>query len=186
MYEERYSSLEMLKPAMMLLAGVAPHADETIKVLRKAHGDEVIDRLLVNGITENELKVVYNQRGNLAKTLEVIKRGDGKVFWLEKGKLGTAKGTVLGTVKDIGGSGWIHLKNNHVVYKDVNNFADVFGEVYRDGSRIKELIMDGAKYGQKVNNDGVYHYVEPNSGKILLLVIGNNGYIVTAYPLKVK
>ncbi|EHQ35462.1 hypothetical protein [Methanoplanus limicola] len=49
----------MLKPAMVLLAGIAPQLDtaaEAISAIRKAHGDEVISRLLVNSITEDELK----------------------------------------------------------------------------------------------------------------------------------
>ncbi|MDI3506486.1 MAG: hypothetical protein PWQ69_466 [Methanomicrobiaceae archaeon] len=42
--------------------------------------------------------------------------------------------------------------------------------------------MEGAKYGQKVSDTGTYHYVEPNYGKTLQLIIGSNGYLVTAYP----
>jgi len=178
---------------MVLMVGVAPQVDnaaEAINAIRKAHGDEAIERLLKNGITEDELKVVFHQRGNLARTLEVTKRSDGKVVWLEEGKLGCAEGKVLGTVRDIGGSGWMHIQNNHIVNKNANNelvndFAKVFGKTYRDESKITELIMEGAKCGQKVldpHKKGLYEYVEPSSGKTLHLVIGSNGYVVTAFP----
>ena len=91
----------------------------------------------------------------------------------------------LGSVYDTGGSGWIHIKNNHILYQGHNQFAEFFGDAYKDENKVKELIENGAKYGQKIGSNGEYRYVESNSGKTLQLIIGDNGYIVTARPLKV-
>jgi len=80
---------ELLKPAMVLLVGVAPHMDEAREILnrlRQTHGD-VIDRLLRNEITEDELTVVASKNGNLLRTLVVIERADGKVIWPEGGRV---------------------------------------------------------------------------------------------------
>ncbi|WP_214084342.1 PEGA domain-containing protein [Methanoculleus sp.] len=176
---------ELLKPAMVLLVGVAPHVDEAaeaINAIRKAHGDDVIDRLLINGITENELKVVVRSNGNLLRTLAVVKRGDGTVIWLEEGKLGTAAGKVLGAGRDVGGTGWIHIQNNHVYLNGVNDFKKAFGTAYDDESLIKELILDCAKTGTLDPRNPVAYWKKVDEGHLLLVVIGDNGYLRTAYP----
>ncbi len=139
-------------------------------------------RLVGGEIEAGDLAKVIDQNGNLERTLSVIKRGDGKVFWLEEG-LTEAEAIAL----NVRPSGWKHIREDHFPDLIANNqFADAFGPVYRDENKIRELVLDGAKYGQKVSSAGAYHYVEPNSGKILLLVIGSNGYLVTAYPFRVK
>jgi hypothetical protein len=174
----------MLKPAMVLLGGVAPQMDtaaEAISAIRKAHGDEVINRLLVNGITEDELKVVVRSNGDLLKTLAVTKRSDGKVIWLEEGKLGSAD-DATSWIYDKGGSGWAHIVNNHIENPSGNQFLS-FGSQYTDKSKIRELIVTGVKNGIEVKN-GIIQYLEPNSNKVLQIVIGSNGYIVTASKLK--
>ncbi|MCK9330738.1 MAG: hypothetical protein M0Q94_12765 [Candidatus Cloacimonetes bacterium] len=170
---------------MVLLVGVAPYVDDAAEWannFRKIHGDDAVDKFLVNGITESDLHVIAKNRGNLLKTLEVTKRADGKVVWLEEG-LTEAEAMARG----VRPSGWKHIREDHFPDLEANNqFAEAFDEVYRDENRIRELILDEVKYGQKVSDAGVYHYIEPNSGKILLLVIGSNGYLVTAYPFRVK
>ncbi|MDK2891184.1 MAG: hypothetical protein PWR21_1816, partial [Methanoculleus sp.] len=142
-----------------------------------------------DGVTADDvLDLVGDETKKLTPTemLRVTKRGDGTAVWLEEGTLDSAGGEVLGTVYDNGGSGWVHIQNNHIYYHGTNQFRDVFGPVYEDQDAIKNLILDGAKNGQKINDNGVYHYVEPNSGEILLLIIGSNGYIVTAHPLRMN
>ena len=143
-----------------------------------------------DGVTADDvLDLVGDETKKLTPTemLRVTKRGDGTAVWLEEGKLGTAKGEILGAVYDTeGGSGWIHILNNHIYYHGTNQFRDVFGPAYEDQDAIKNLILDGAKNGQRVNGNGVYHYMEPNSGEILLLIIGDNGYIITAHPLRMN
>jgi len=180
---------ELLKPAMVLLVGVAPHVDEAaeaINVLRKTHGDDVIDRLLKDGITENELKVVERSKGNLLKTLSVVKRSDGKVIWLEEGRLKSAAGEVLGAKKDVGGTGWIHIQNNHVYLDNRNQFVEAFGSTYEDENLIKELILDCAKTGTVDPKSSIRYWKKINEEHYLLVVIGDNGYLRTAYPKSLK
>jgi hypothetical protein len=58
-----------------------------------------------------------------------------------------------------------------------------------DENKIKELIMKGAKDGQDIStplHKGLREYREPVTGNILHLVIGDNGYIVMAMPIKVN
>ncbi|MCK9342516.1 MAG: hypothetical protein M0P33_01245 [Massilibacteroides sp.] len=176
---------ELLKPAMVLLVGVAPHVDEAAEWannFRKIHGDEALNKFLIDGITVSDLNVIAKNRGNLLKTLEVAKRADGKVVWLEEG-LTKAEAMARG----VRPSGWKHIKEERdIIVQGVRNqFSDVFGAAYKDENKIKELIMKAAKDGQKVSNpkkNGLYEYTEPVSGKTLHLVIGSNGYIVTAFP----
>ena len=175
---------ELLKPAMVLLVGVAPHVDEAAEWasnFRKIHGDEAVNKFLKDGITESDLNVIAKNRGDLSKTLEVTKRADGKVVWLEEG-LTEAEAVALG----VRPSGWKHIKEKHILDPRGNQFVKFFGQEFGTDSAVKELIMEGAKYGQKVNEDGLFEYVEPNSGKILHLVIGDNGYIVSAFPFGAK
>jgi len=180
---------ELLKPAMVLLVGVAPYTDEGAEILnnlRKAHGDDVIDRLLRDGITENELKVVVNSRGNLLRTLAVAKRADGKVIWLEEGRLKSAAGKALGAEKDVGGTGWVHIQNNHVYLNGVNDFKKAFGAAYDDESLIKELILDCAKTGTMDPRSPIRYWKKINEDHFLLVVVGDNGYLRTAYPLSLS
>ncbi len=180
---------EMLKPAMVLLVGIAPHVDEAaeaINNIRKAHGDEMIDRLLINGITEDELKVVVRSRGNLLRTMAVAKRADGKVIWLEEGKLKSAAGKALGAERDVGGTGWIHIQNNHVYLNGINDFKKAFGAAYDDENLIKELILDCAKTGTLDPRSSIRYWKKIDEDHFLLVVIGDNGYLRTAYPLSLS
>ncbi|GAB7014881.1 hypothetical protein JCM10550A_02470 [Methanogenium cariaci] len=181
---------ELLKPAMVLMVGLAPQVDnaaEAIKAIRKAHGDEAIERLLKDGITEDELKVVFHQRGNLARTLEVTKRSDGKVIWLEEGKLGSADG-VSSWVYDKGGTGWIHIRNNHIFGQDKNGvvhnqFAEALKDTaYNDENLIKDLIMDCAKTGVRDPKNQILYWKKVTDEKAIMVVLGSNGYLRTAYP----
>ena len=175
---------ELIKPAMVLLVGVAPHVDEaaeTLNALRKAHGDDVINRLLRDGITENELKVVVSNRGNLLRTLTVVKRSDGKVIWLEEGKLGTAAGATS-WVDDKKGTGWVHIVNNHINHPTGNQFRKAFGAAYEDQGLIKELILDCAKTGLQDTMNPVAYWKKIDEEHFVQVVIGSNGYVRTAYP----
>ena len=175
---------ELLKPAMVLLVGVAPYTDEAaeaINAIRKAHGDDVIDRLLINGITEDELKVVVRSNGNLLRTMTVVKRADGKVIWLEEGKLGTAAGATSWVYDKEGGTGWVHIVNNHIDHPLGNQFLPL-GPQYADRNLIKELILDCAKTGLQDPRNPVAYWKKIDEEHFLLVVIGDNGYLRTAYP----
>jgi hypothetical protein len=178
---------ELLKPAMVLLVGVAPHVDEAAewaKNFRTLYGDNAVNKFLKDGITEADLHVIAKNRGNLLKTLEVTKRADGKVVWLEEG-LTDAEAMARG-VKP---SGWKHIKERRdiIVQGERNQFSDVFGAAYKDENKIKELIMKAAKDGEKVSNPlkkGLHRYTDPDTGFFLYVAIGDNGYIVSARPGK--
>ena len=93
---------------MVLLVGVAPYVDEAAEWannFRKIHGDEAVNKFLKDGITEADLNVIAKNRGDLLKTLEVTKRSDGKVVWLEEG-FTEAEAVALG----VRPSGWKHIK----------------------------------------------------------------------------
>ncbi len=179
---------EMLKPAMILLVGIAPHVDEAaeaINNIRKAHGDEMIDRLLINGITEDELKVVVRSRGNLLRTMAVAKRADGKVIWLEEGKLGTAAGATSWVYDKEGGTGWVHIVNNHIINPNSGNQFLPLGGQYANIELVKELILDCAKTGLPDPKDSVVYWKKIND-RYLKVVIGDNGYLRTAYAPRLK
>ncbi|MCK9330734.1 MAG: hypothetical protein M0Q94_12745 [Candidatus Cloacimonetes bacterium] len=116
---------------MVLLVGVAPHVDEGAEILnnlRKAHGDDAVNKFLKDGINENDLTVVVSKRGNLLRTLGVVKRTDGKVIWLEEGKLGTAAGATSWVYDKEGGTGWVHIVNNHIINPNSGNQFLPLGE----------------------------------------------------------
>ncbi|WP_209630502.1 hypothetical protein [Methanofollis sp. W23] len=163
---------ELLKPAMVLMVGVAPHVDEaaeTINALRKAHGDDVIDRLLRDGITENELKVVVNSNGNLLRTLAVVKRGDGTVVWLEEGN---------------NKWGWTHIKKKHITgeIRDGTLFPSSMTE-----TDVKNLIFETlrnpcvSEISMKNSNLLHYHDMVPPNGKYIRVVTNPEGMIISAY-----
>jgi hypothetical protein len=169
---------------ILLSKEIVPHIPDTLKiqvwdVLFGGAGS----RLVRGEIGAGDVAKVIEQGGDLERTLSVIKRADGKVFWLEEGKLGTAEGEILGTVYDSKGSGWIHIQNNHIYYKGINQFEGAFGYEYANQDRIKELIQDCAKTGlQDPMDPGAYW--EKVNNRLLKVVVGSNGYVVTAYPPK--
>jgi len=138
-------------------------------------------QFIKEGVVVDDL-IYVAKKGSLEKTLQVVKWSDGLVVWLEEGRL--VSGKVDPWVKDVGGSGWEHIRHNHCIDTKPggSDYEGKFGPEYADENKVRELISNGAKYGQKVDTD-IYHYVEPQSGKTLELIIGNNGYIVTAYPV---
>ena len=141
-------------------------------------------RTVRDGVTADDvLDLVDDSTKKLTPTeiLRVAKREDGKVVWLEEGTLKSATGEILGSVYDYGGSGWIHIQNNHIYYHGENQFAKAFGSVYEDQDLIKNLIQDCAKTGLLDPEDPGTYWKKVNN-RLLKVVVGSNGYIVTAYP----
>ncbi|KCZ70836.1 hypothetical protein ANME2D_02861 [Candidatus Methanoperedens nitroreducens] len=102
---------------------------------------------------------------------------------LENGKLGSASNSNV-WIEDVGGSGWEHIRHNHVIHPRGNQFLR-YGEKYADEAEIQNLIMDSTKNGEKIIKDGDmwYIYEVPNSGgKKLSTLVGSNGYVVTSIP----
>ncbi|MBN1432880.1 MAG: hypothetical protein JW931_08930 [Methanomicrobiaceae archaeon] len=185
---------DAIKSSTIAITFVSKHPEMVIIIYKTFGGsfalgisDNVYDILKGKGISDDILEDIVKSNGDLSKTINAVRRADGMAAWLEEGRL--VSGKTDPWVRDIGGSGWIHIRHNHIITEESgkveNQFANRFGSLYLNEEMIKELIMDGAKYGQKVNDNGVYHYVVPETdGKILELIIGSNGFIVTAHPLK--
>ncbi len=175
----RQTAIKAIRESGASEAGKVALLDETFLGL----GTRVV-RAEDGVVADDVLNLVGDETKKLTPTkmMRVAKRADGRVIWLEEG-LTDAEAMAL----NVKPSGWKHIREDHFPdLETANQFADAFGEEYRDENKIRELIMDGAKYGQRVSDTGVYHYVEPNSGKTLQLIIGNNGYLVTAYPFRVE
>ena len=178
---------ELLKPAMVLLVGVAPHAGEVTawaKNFRTLHGDDALNKFLKDGITETDLMAV-SKKGNLLRTLGVIKRADGRVIWLEEGKLGTAAGATSWVYDKEGGTGWVHIVNNHIINPSSGNQFLPLGEQYANTELVKELILDCAKTGLPDPKDSVVYWKKIND-RYLKVVIGDNGNLRTAYAPRLK
>lgn len=131
-----------------------------------------------------DLIVVAEKNGNLAKTVGVVKNQEGKVYWLEEG-MTRAEARALGKKP----AGWKHIFEDHIKdYSNVelNQFAkafDRFGTNYRDAESVQNLIRTGISNGKLDVSNGVYYYdVISASDEVLKIVVGSNGYIVTAFP----
>jgi hypothetical protein len=73
-----------------------------------------------------------------------------------------------------------------VVEMATRNKILTFGTEFADETKIQELILEGVKNGQElIIEDNIWRVYEvPNTGgKQLKTLIGNNGYIVTAFPV---
>jgi len=86
----------------------------------------------------------------------------------------------------MGGSGWLPIKHNHVDHPSGNQFEQ-YGSQYReDEEAIKRLIVEAAQNGDEtlINNDIWRVYTVPDSGgRLLHILVGDNGYIVTTMPM---
>lgn len=98
---------------------------------------------------------VYENGGDLKKTMNAIERtedGGSAIIWLENGKLGSASNSKE-WIKDKGGSGWEHIRHNHVIHPRGNQFLR-YGEKYADEAEIQNLIMYSMKNGEKIIKNG--------------------------------
>ncbi|WP_265581572.1 NosD domain-containing protein [Methanofollis aquaemaris] len=143
-------------------------------------------RTVRDGVTADDvLDLVDDGTKKLTPTeiLRVAKRGDGTALWLEEGTLKSAEGTALGTVYDVGGSGWIHIRNNHILYLGKNQFVEAFGSAYEDENRIRDLIMNCARTGLQDPEDSVVYWERIDADHFMKVVLGSNGYLRTAHPV---
>jgi RHS repeat-associated protein len=86
----------------------------------------------------------------------------GLLAWLEEGRP-TA--------------GWQHIVEGHFAGRFGNHFL-TFGPQYSDPREVQRLIIEAAQ--ARGGTTGSYEV--PGTGKRLTVVIGSNGFIVTAYP----
>ena len=66
---------ELVKPAVLLLAGVTKYSDETteaLSILKYSYGDEVIDVLRANGATDATLVRLYDKNVNLFRVRQML------------------------------------------------------------------------------------------------------------------
>lgn len=96
------------------------------------------------------------------KTMWIVRKPDGKICWMETGKLGDKA------------SGFAHIVDEH--YTD---FSGAFG--INSKSDISKMIYTVVAT-QNPNNIIGDEYIYLINGRSLSVIIGNNGYIVTAYP----
>jgi len=141
-----------------------------------------------NSLAAQDMVFILENNGDVGDLLGVVKptdpanlRHDGTAIWLEEGNLKTAAGSEK-WVKDNGGTGWEHIRNNHIQKPSGNDFARKFGHKYQDEYNIKSLIMESVKNGEPVLHDGDIIYVYHVDGGTISTVVGDNGYIITSVP----
>jgi hypothetical protein len=169
----KYVPLNQAKKAILdvLYSGAATR-------LINKYGDEILPDLIT----------IADKNGNLAKTIDVMKSSTGRVVWLEEG-LTEAEALALKRKP----AGWKHIIEDHVrdgEYSNIdkNDFAGAFdpnGQGYRTNEGIQSLISEGISNGKFDANKGIYYYdVTTTSAEVLKIVVGSNGYIVTAFPFE--
>jgi hypothetical protein len=175
--------------AVELFKGVVKYG--MLNAVPDAHLPGVINTYLP-GVTDKFIKDRVNgkdllsiiMKGKLEETLQVMKRSDGAVVWLEKGKLGK----IGADGKDKGGMGWQHILYNHVYHGKTKEHFDVALESskYAREDEVFKLIMDGAKYGTDDGNPRRLYkiYNVPGTTKQIQVELSDEGEIITAYPLK--
>lgn len=112
---------------------------------------------------------------------------DGEVVaWLEEGKTGPSAQAARSSGNWIRddyerGAGWAHIYNNHVDTPEGNHFVGVFGPAYEDPINIQTLILEAANKAPYVPGEE-FNGLVSIAGHEMRLSIGDNGFIVTAYP----
>lgn len=165
-------------------------AIEKAAMLDKAF-DGAATRLSGQGVADDVIAAVYENNGNIAKTLKAGARADnGKARWLEEGW--TEQEAINAGRKSA--TGWKHIVEDHVrdgAYTDIskNDFAAAFdptGTNYRNAETIQELIMDCVMNGKVNPSKPIEYYKKVTDTKAIRVIIGDNGYIRTAYPMKIS
>lgn len=146
-----YNVVTAIKNAQM-----AMNSTQTIYTAAyKASADDV-DGLFAE-LSRNNAK--YDKKN----TMWIARRPDGKVSWLEVGKVGTAKD-----------AGFLHILDHH----PLSQFKD-FGVT--SNAQLSNLIYDAVKNRTPTQILPGDQYVYSINGRILSVIISSNGYIVTAH-----
>lgn len=117
---------------------------------------------------------VYENGGDLKKTINAIEKSeDGKsvIRWLEEGT---------------DTSGWLHILKKHIT-GEIPGGSKFPSSMNVD--QVKELIYNSIKKGTKTETTDItgrktilYEYIDEMGLKVKTIV-GDNGYIVTSYPI---
>ena len=112
--------------------------------------------------------------GDAAKTLRYIEK-DGKVIWLEKGKVSDANGP---------GSGWTHLIQEIRPGDTTTRYQQfVQSGLANSENGFKNLLMDIVKNGTEgIDSKGRRYITKSINGRNPQVFVGTNGYIVSAIP----
>lgn len=165
-------------------------AAEKVPMLDKAF-DGAATRLEGQGVADNVIAGVYEHNGDISRTLKAGERTDnGKILWLEQGWTEQEAQTAGRN----SATGWNHIVEDHIKDGDYadptkNQFAGAFdptGTNYRDAESIQNLILDCAKNGKVNPSNTEEYYKKVTDTKAILVIIGNNGYIRTAYPRSIS
>jgi len=145
------------------------------------------DPLIDDSIDADDLLSEVNKNGDLRETIAISKSEDGTVNWLEEGRLAPETRRSDEYIVDEGGAGWEHIKHNRIDNPDGNQFLR-YGDKFESKQEVKDLLFETLDNGESVRIDGSqwYRYEVPNSGgKHLSVLVGDNGFTVTAIPTKV-
>ncbi|PSP84661.1 hypothetical protein BRC96_04240 [Halobacteriales archaeon QS_6_64_34] len=137
-------------------------------------------------VEADDILRVSEQRGDISEIIAVTKDTDGNVVWLEEGRLTSETRQSGEWIKDNGGSGWRHIAHNRLSNPNGNQFLQ-YGDEYTDIEAVKRLVFTALDDGDRVRVDGdiFYQYREPDSGRYISVLVGENGYAVTVKPTKV-
>jgi hypothetical protein len=162
---------------------------DEIGAIKKVYASEVVDKLTTQADIA-AVSTIVKKNGNVGQTIEVARRSDdSSVLWLEQGMTKTEANAFGKTA-----TGWKHIEEDHIkdlAYTDIskNEFAAAFdptGTNYRDTQSIQNLIIDCAKNGKPDPKNPIVYYKKVTSDKAIMVIIGSNGYIRSAYPIKIS
>jgi hypothetical protein len=123
------------------------------------------DKFIKNGVTGKDLLYI-TKKGKLEETLEVIKRSDGSIVWLENGN---------------NAGGWTHIVKKHIT-GEISGGTLFPNTMNQD--QVKDLVISTVTNPSMTKNvDGTMHYYHemiPPNGKYIHVVSSQNGYIKTA------
>jgi hypothetical protein len=173
---------ELLKPAMVLLVGVAPEVDnvaEMMKVLRKVHGDELIDALKAKGVSDVRIGELhkYDQIGKIS--LRSINEGIG-IIWgsgrtpervgdvaeiiaeatILKNRYPPSSGySVISNVKLLGATGNTLAEIDHAVVRN-----DVVVTIVQTKSGMRKAKLAGEQIQANLNVINGGHFISTDQG----------------------
>jgi hypothetical protein len=141
---------------------------------------------------------IADSGGDISETIGVVSpenvgRVDGKRVdnaWLERGCVGREADNSDEWRRDDAGAGWAHIRHNHMNKNGRTNEFKRYGDSYENPERVQRLIMEAIENGNPrviPRSDGrddlFYVYEVPNSGgETVSVLVGNNGFTVTAIP----
>ena len=130
-----------------------------------ADGGKVRYRHIDNGLSGGEVLDVVQSNGDLEHSVMIVKSSKS-ITWLERGDSGSGFNHILERHKsDFKGSQRLDIDSN----QDIKN-------------AVMKVIKKGDAQKIPESDGGGWAYVKEINGKTVTVIVGSNGYIVTAYP----